>query len=599
MRSKARQILSSVRQRLLFILISIFSTFLISANGEIPESEIVENTGGSRIYYVTIPIDRSNGPFLRQLKILIPDVPTPHNNTQFYDGDTWEGLVDKLLTKKDSVVRGGRSLTQVIVPMPAACFDSGLSSARRDQCLNDPRAFAKGYLSLKLYDVKSGESLPDVFSRHGVYPSREGSSYFNQQRWPDVVQNFNPRIRQWNNLPAGAVFVLPIINESESRAREATRVAASNAVASNVEKEQPTSAEARSSIDPVDSKDQKLADASAAANVPETLPTTEVPVAPAEPEAVPTPSDPPIEPIDSPKVNETAPAVTKPAPLPVAGPSLPQAKPAQLPTPKQVKPAAPAPVEIVEPEIQAPEPEPVPLPTKRIGLSRESTSDVSIGWARNVLSSAKIPMVAKQNNLNLAYTHYDAASASDTWLNLSYSPKVTAKSASSYLMETDDPSEYFAMGSVEYGTKFHLAGMVPNWSIYAGIYGRLVAMNIRYHIDNESDEVAYLVDRNTKNNLGMGVTAGVDHYKRNGKYRFSVMKDLYEFVDQTVQIDRTNARLSGSFYYPSTKTRGKIQRHFDLFMESETVDVNLVSEAVLLQVTMKRFSFGLGGGLVW
>jgi hypothetical protein len=77
------------------------------------------------------------------------------------------------------------------------------------------------------------------------------------------------------------------------------------------------------------------------------------------------------------------------------------------------------------------------------------------------------------------------------------------------------------------------------------------------------------------------------------------MKDLYEFVDQTVQIDRTNARLSGSFYYPSTKTRGKIQRHFDLFMESETVEVNLVSEAVLLQVTMKRFSFGLGGGLIW
>jgi hypothetical protein len=512
------------------------------------------------------------GPFLRQLKILIPDVPAPYSDTKLYDGDTWDQLVDKLLTKKDSNVRDRKTPTQVIVPLPAGCFDSSLSMERRDQCLHNPAAFAKGYLTVRLYDVKDGDTLGDVFSRHGVYPTREGSSYYNQQRWGDVLQNFNPRINQWTNLNSGSVFILPLLNESESRAREVSKtIAAAPAV-------EPAATPESVSVDIA----QSAAIAADAAAKPEPTsteapaPTTDVATAPAPVTTAPAPAPVPATPktpIEQPMAAKPAPAAVKPAPTPVVHEQAP----------------------IEEEVVYVDEP---PPPSKRIVYAREPQSDVTFTAARNVLSSVKIPMLARQNNLNLTYTRSQPGN-SDWWVSMYNSPIVKGKSSSPYLIETDDPNEHYKMSNFEVGTKFYLTAPVPSWSIYAGIYARWMTLDLRYWISNSGDETAYLVNRKAFRNVGAGVTAGVDHVRGNARYRFSVVKDLYEFVDQTVQIDRTNGRFSGSFNFPKTKERGKTQRHLDLFMESETLNVNLVSDAAMLQVTMKRLSVGVGAGLVW
>jgi hypothetical protein len=569
MRSKARQILSSFRQRLLFLCICIFSTIFISANGDPIDAQTTDNSVASRIYYVTIPIDRSVGPYLRQLKLLIPDVPAPYNDSKLYDGDTWDQLVDKLLTKKDSNVRDRRTPTQVVVPLPAGCFDSSMSMEKREQCLQNPAAFAKGYLTLRLYDVKDGDSLPDVLSRHGVYPTREGSSYYNQQRWSDVVQNFNPRINQWNNLNAGSVFILPLLNESESRARDAAKTVASA---------------------PVVESEPAISNASDVKDAGEQLPV--------DGQAV------PLD-VVSP-VTEVAPtAATPPAPIPQPVVPVP-VKPAQpvvaeTPAPPRQPSPAPKPVQIVA-EPQAPEEEVVYVdelpPPKKIVYAREPQSDLSFSVARNVLSSVRIPMMARQNHLNLSYTRSDPGN-SDWWINVYQSPIVKGKSDSPYLIETDDSSERFKFSNLELGTKFYMSAPVPTWSIYAGLYARWMALDLRYWISNNSDETAYLVNRKAFRNVGAGVTAGVDHSRGNVRYRFNVAKDLYEFVDQAVHIDRTNARFSASFRFPKVKERGKTQRHVDLFTESETLNVNVISDSAMLQVTMKRLSVGVGAGLVW
>lgn len=574
MRSKARQILSSVRQRLLFLCICVFSTVFISANGDPIDAQTTDNSVASRIYYVTIPIDRTVGPYLRQLKILIPDVPAPYNDTKLYDGDTWDQLVDKLLTKKDSNVRDRRSPTQVVVPLPAACFDSSLSMEKRDQCLQNPAAFAKGYLTLRLYDVKDGDSLPDVLSRHGVYPTREGSSYYNQQRWDDVVQNFNPRINQWNNLTSGSVFILPLLNESDSRARDAAKTMAappavdndaiiSNASATN----EPADAEAAAAQVPVE----------VVAPAPEVAP--EAPIAPATPAA----------PAAVPPVANTT--------------KVPQSLPVEsAPVGKQPVLSAPRPAPVVAEQRPVEEEvvyvEETPPPAKRVVYAREPQSDISFSVARNVLSSVRIPMLARQNHLNLSYTRIDPGN-SDWWISVYQSPLVKGKSDSPYLIETDDPREHHKLSNLEFGTKFYLTAPVPSWSIYAGLYARWMALDLRYWISNSSDEMAYLVSRKAFRNVGAGVTAGVDHVRGNVRYRFNVVKDLYEFVDQAVHIDRTNGKFSATFHFPKTKERGKVQRHVDLFTESETLNVNLISDSAMLQVTMKRLSVGVGAGLVW
>lgn len=579
MRSKARQILSSVRQRLLFLCVCIFSTVFISANGEPIDAQPTDNSVASRIYYVTIPIDRTVGPYLRQLKILIPDVPAPYNDTKLYDGDTWDQLVDKLLTKKDSIVRDRRSPTEVIVPLPAACFDTSLSIEKKDQCLHNPAAFAKGYLTIRLYDVKDGDTLPDVFSRHGVYPTREGSSYFNQQRWGDVVQNFNPRITQWSTLPSGSVFILPLLNESDARVREASKIVAPSPSVDPSPVAEMSPNEAGASADTVPTVDPNKAEP-APADGP--APVTEV-VAVPTPTPTPAPTSAPPPPAVAAKVPVEQLATSKPTAAPVKqrSNSAPVVEVPQTPTEEEV-------VHVDESS----------QPAKKIVFARQPQSDITFSAARNVLYSVKIPMLARQTNLNLTYTRTEPGN-SDWWISVYNSPLVKGKSDSPYLIENDDPSEHYKMSNLEVGTKFYMSAPVPSWSIYAGLYVRWMAMDLRYWIGNSDDETAYLVDRNASKNVGAGVTAGVDNVRGNARYRFGVVKDLYEFVDQTVQIDRTNGRFSGSFHFPKAKERGKSQRHLDLFIESETQVVNLVSDSAILQVTMKRLSVGVGAGLIW
>lgn len=603
MRSKARQILSSVRQQMLFIIFCIFGSILISVKAEDVTSETPENNGSSQIYYVTIPIDRSNGPFLRQLKILIPNVPSPYSDTKNYDGDTWESFVDKLLIKKDSVQRSGRTKTDVMVPLPAACFDTALSAEKKDQCLKDPKGFARGFISMKLYDVKSGETLNDIFSRHGVYPTRDGSPYYNQQRWPDVVQNFNPRIRQWNHLPEGAVFILPVVHESGSRAQQAvpasteSNLAKDNVTESSVLTGGVNSSQAEKQPEKIDpqteaasgpkpgSPDESNTGSQTESQLSSVLgPKPEVGASmPPLPEA---PATVGVE--QKPQASKPGMKDSKPQDA-VEGP---HEKPKSVETAKEnaVIPAAQS-----KPEQSPPQSPQV----ANVSVSSEPTSDLSIGWCRNVLSSAKIPMVAKQNSLNLTYTKSEPASSSDRWFGINHMPKVTSKSGSKYLIETDDPNEFFTMSSVDYGARFHLRGFVPNWSVFAGVYLRLISLNIRMYIDNESDEATYLLERNTRSNVGLGLNAGIDHAVGSRTYRLNIIKDLYEFVDNSAQIDRTSARFTTAFKFPEIKAQGKVQRHLDLIVESETINVNVVSETVLLQGTLKRFSFGVGAGLVW
>jgi hypothetical protein len=580
MRSKARQILSSVRQQLLFACICIFGSIFVSANGQQIDAQIADGPVNQRIYYVTMPINRSVGPYLRQLKILIPNVPAPYNDTKLYDGDTWDQLVDKLLIKRDSVVQDRRAVTQVVVPLPAACFDSSLSNERRQKCLQDPAGFAKGYITMRLYDVKDGDTLPDVLSRHGVYPTRDGSTYYNQQRWMDVVRNFNPRINQWNRLVSGSVFILPLLNESDFKSGDVPSIVEATGANGEISLASDQTTPGSTTDAPTEIPTEVLGNGTNRLGLP--------------------------------PVSVPAPTVT--TPLPVATPAAPAATP-----PATVESAAkPAPVILPEAKFDQAtntdqkvetKPDQEQQPTKVTGTSaskaagsqntkRKIRSDLSLIYARNVLSSVKIPMLVKQNHFSLGFTRSDP-DASDWWIKVDHAPAISGRSDSPYLIETDDPQERYKFTNLEFGTKFYLTGMIPSWAIHAGLYARWISMDLRYWISNQSDETAYLVNRNASRNVGAGVTAGVDHTRGRTVYRFNVVKDLYEFVDQAVQIDRTSGRLSATSYFPDLREEAGVKRHLGLFVESETLNVNLVSDSALLQVTMKRMSVGVGAGLVW
>jgi hypothetical protein len=135
--------------------------------------------------------------------------------------------------------------------------------------------------------------------------------------------------------------------------------------------------------------------------------------------------------------------------------------------------------------------------------------------------------------------------------------------------------------------------------LYAGLYARLAVMDLRYYISNRSDGVAYLLEDHTDHNLGLGITGGITFTKKTMRYRISAVKDLYEFVDQSLLIDRANNRFTASYYTPRPEGRNQSQRNYDFFLESETIDVHLMDEEANLHAQMKRFSVGLGLGVAW
>jgi hypothetical protein len=103
----------------------------------------------------------------------------------------------------------------------------------------------------------------------------------------------------------------------------------------------------------------------------------------------------------------------------------------------------------------------------------------------------------------------------------------------------------------------------------------------------------------TDHNIGLGLAGGLAWTKKSMRYRLSAVKDLYEFVDQTLLIDRGNNRFTISYYTPRPGGKNQSQRNYDFFFESETVDVHLIEKEANLHAQMKRFSVGLGLGVAW
>jgi hypothetical protein len=176
---------------------------------------------------------------------------------------------------------------------------------------------------------------------------------------------------------------------------------------------------------------------------------------------------------------------------------------------------------------------------------------------------------------------------------------VKAQSESELITKTDDPREYFRFSNINLGAKFYFQGIANNLELDAGIYARLAIMDIRYYISNQSDGVAYLLQEHTDHNIGLGFTGGLTLTKQNIRYRLGATKDLYEFMDQSLLIDRSNNRFTMTYVTPRPKGRAESQNIYDVFLESETVDIQLIDEAANLHAQMKRFSFGLGVGVTW
>jgi len=171
---------------------------------------VAEKIAPSKIYYVTLDIDRAAGPFLRQIKARISGVPAPHSNTKLYDGRQWDEMVDLFLTKRDS---SSKQPFPVMVPLPAGCFDNALSPAKRSACLADPAAFANGYVELSLHEVRSYKSLLEVLESKAIPASEMSHKFYNQERWVNVVKNLNPKLDSSNMLRPGTILILPIVTE--------------------------------------------------------------------------------------------------------------------------------------------------------------------------------------------------------------------------------------------------------------------------------------------------------------------------------------------------------------------------------------------------
>jgi hypothetical protein len=165
--------------------------------------------GKSKIYFTTFAIDRKAGPFVRQVKSLVGDVPPPYSDVEQYDGRSWEQLVDVLLTKQDASVKRA---VDVIVPLPAACFDRRLTPARKDTCLKNPAAFASGVLSFTVVAPTGGATLDSILAANGVPAGSKNFSFYSRSRWASVVQNFNPSKSSWSNLTADEVIVMPRVS---------------------------------------------------------------------------------------------------------------------------------------------------------------------------------------------------------------------------------------------------------------------------------------------------------------------------------------------------------------------------------------------------
>jgi hypothetical protein len=196
---------------------------------------------------------------------------------------------------------------------------------------------------------------------------------------------------------------------------------------------------------------------------------------------------------------------------------------------------------------------------KRLAAAKRSMSGNAGDWerlpgksfnfslARNVLSSAKSPMLKKQSAATIMYAQADDETM-EFFGGASHSSFVKGQSESELLTRTDDPLEYFRFTNLDFGARFFFQGLASNLELYAGLYARVALMDIRYYISNHSDGVAYLMEDHTDHNIGLGITGGLTFTKKSMRYRLSAIKDLYEFVDQALLIDRGNNRFTISYY---------------------------------------------------
>lgn len=682
-----------------------------------------------QIYFVTMSIDRKAGPYLRQIKARIPTVPAPFNDRKNYDGREWDEVVDQLLTKQDSDLK---SPMNVMVPLPAACFDKVITPARKAACLKDPSLYAAGAINIRVHQTKAGDTIGSILIANGVPQSGNNTDYYTQQRWVNVVKNFNLNSTAWGAFKAGEVIVLPLVSrggaamvqdsaslaalkvkvDSESinadpnkvgfqevkasgaaqagsyqKAVEAAENAARIAKIADQAKVQKEAAEADAlkiqydaayakvaknkaaeERDGVKSeateaaealKDAKAAEAEQAAEAAKAAEASakdraEEAAAAAEAaragdlaraaQAVKA-----VEAAKAAKAAEIAKAAeaariaeaaraaetAKAAEGARAARTLELSRVAEAAKASQTKKAAEAlaaaraaealaakvatesarSVKAAEAAKSA-EAAVTALATeaaeraKRLAEAQRSMSGRSGEWqrlpgktlsatfGRNVLSSAKSPMLKKQTNGSLRFSSSDDDSF-EVWIEGLHSSFVKAQSESELITKTDDPREYFRFSNINLGAKFYFQGIANNLELDAGVYARLAIMDIRYYISNQSDGVAYLLEDHTDHNIGLGFTGGLTLTKQNLRYRLGATKDLYEFIDQSLLIDRSNNRFTMSYVTPRPKGRAESQRIYDAFVESETVDVQVVDEAANLQAQMKRFSFGLGAGVTW
>lgn len=584
---------------------------------------VQENAGApitkTKIFFTTLSVDRKAGPYLRQIKAKLGTVPPPYDNPEHYDGRSWEDLVDTLLIKQDSALR---KPVDVLVPLPAGCFSLRFSTSKKDACLKNPPAFAAGVLTLDRHTVGASTTIDDVLAANGVpaVANPKKLSFYSLSRWIGVVKNFNPKRIDWKALTSGDVIILPKINPLGESAVVAADSDALNSASASLQQVVKTGPEKDGDFVKVGSDLSKPTDGNRSKEAAAAMQDVKAANV-SEPGKIAKAADPDTGAgttdaaraikaagsagaIDAARAEkgEKAAAIIQVA---EAAEALAKkvAMEAEL-SAKAAKAAKSAEDAVAALAAEAAERSKRLAEAKRIifgntgDWERLPGKSLSLQVSKNALSSAAAPMLKKQTTSHLMFA-YAEDETMDFFGSVMHSSFVKANSESDLLTRADDPLEYFRFSNVDFGARFYFQSLSSNMELSAGLYARLAIMDIRYYISNYSDDVAYLLEDHTNRNVGLGITGALTFTKRNMRYGLSALKDLYEFVDQALLIGRANNRLTLSYYTPRPEGRDQLQRNYDLFLESETIDVHLIDKEANLHAEMRRFSVGLGLGVAW
>jgi hypothetical protein len=202
-------------------------------------------------------------------------------------------------------------------------------------------------------------------------------------------------------------------------------------------------------------------------------------------------------------------------------------------------------------------------------------------------------MLRHQKHYSLGFSQAKRG-VGDWYIAVEHSNKVTGKSKSNFLLETDDSSEHLSVTSEELGARLYYPSSLRNLNLFFGLYARMIGVDIRYYIDDSSAGLSYLAEKKSLKNTAMGVAGGIESDWFSFVQRVDLQKDFYEIVSDTVHIDRARARISATKLRPSPSVFPFKDIGYQVYLEGESSVITIDSEPTTLEVQLNRMSLGIG-----